>query len=143
MYGADRTKNRRVSVEAWRKAQAGEPLTDMEARLADLIGQHPEYHGAFRDDEDALLRDWLPEGGEANPFMHISLHLALLEQLALDQPAGLRKAFTRLIDSHFGDTHAAEHTAMECLAEALWLAQREGREFRPKGWLKCIRRRTG
>ena len=37
----------------------------------------------------SLDRDWAPKGGETNPFLHLSLHLAVAEQLAIDQPAGI------------------------------------------------------
>ena len=142
MYSQDRTTNRRVFVEAWRKAQAGAALDALEQRIVDLIGRHPEYRAAFRDDDDALARDWLPELGEVNPFLHLSLHLAVLEQVTIDQPVGIRKLFAKLVAHQLGDTHAAEHQVMECLAEALWQSQRDGQSFRPKSYLKCIRRRA-
>lgn len=143
VYSHDRSTNRRVFVEAWRKAQAGASLDSLEQRIVSLIARHPEYRAAFCDDDDVLARDWLPELGEVNPFLHLSLHLAVLDQVTIDQPVGIRKLFARLVAHQFGDTHAAEHQVMECLAEALWHSQRDGQTFRPKAYLKCIRRRGG
>lgn len=142
VYSQDRTTNRRVFVEAWRKARAGAALDALEQRIVDLIERHPEYRAAFRDEDDALTRDWLPALGEVNPFLHLSLHLAVIEQITTDQPVGIRKLFARLVAQQFGDTHGAEHQVMECLAEALWQSQRDGQTFRPKAYLKCIRRRS-
>lgn len=141
MFHQDRTDNRRVFIDAWRKAGAGEPLTDMERRIADLMARHPEYRAAWT--EDALDQDWLPELGDVNPFLHLGLHLAVLEQLAIDQPKGIRRAFRTLLDEHFGDQHAAEHQVMDCLAEMLWRTQREGQPYRPKAYLKCLHRGGG
>ncbi|HRP88368.1 MAG TPA: DUF1841 family protein, partial [Gammaproteobacteria bacterium] len=91
-------------------------------QVADVIEQHPEYHALLGRDGDALDRDWTPEHGESNPFLHMGLHLALREQVATDRPAGIAALHRRLAARH--GEHEAEHRMAECLAEALWRAQR-------------------
>ena len=68
-----RDELRRVYVEAWRKRRAGLPSEPLEAQVADVIALHPEYHAALERGEDALERDYTPEGGQSNPFLHMGL----------------------------------------------------------------------
>jgi hypothetical protein len=121
-----RDELRRMYLEAWRKRRAGLPSEPLEAQVADVIALHPEYHAALERGEDALARDYTPEGGQSNPFLHMGLHLAVRDQIATDRPAGLRKAFENLAQ-RIGSAHDAEHRIIECLAEAMWDAQRSGR----------------
>jgi Domain of unknown function (DUF1841) len=121
-----RDELRRVYVEAWRKRRAGLPSEPLEAQVADVIALHPEYHAALERGEDVVARDYTPEGGQSNPFLHMGLHLAVRDQIATDRPVGLRKAFESLA-TRIGSAHDAEHRIIECLAEAMWEAQRSGR----------------
>jgi hypothetical protein len=121
-----RDELRRVYVEAWRKRREGLPIEPLEAQVADVIALHPEYHAALERGADALERDYTPEGGQSNPFLHMGLHLAVRDQIATDRPAGLSKAFTSLAQ-RIGSAHEAEHRIIECLAEVMWEAQRSRR----------------
>lgn len=131
---------RRTWLLAWQKALARQPLTALEAMLADVIQLHPEYQGLL-EDPDALSRDWTPEGAQANPFLHMSLHVALAEGIAADRPAGLRAAYGRLRRSQ--DRHDADHLLIECLAETLWEAERAGLPPDESAFLARVRRVTG
>jgi hypothetical protein len=128
--------------EVWRKQQAGEPLSALETIVADIIRLHPEYQPLLADDPDkALDRDWRPEGGETNPFLHMGLHIAIREQLSIDRPSGVRAAYEALLKRH-GDAHKAEHLMLECLAETLWRGQREGRLPDEQAYLACLQCRA-
>ncbi len=135
-----RTDMRRTFSDAWRKQQAGEPLSALETIVADVIRLHPEYHGLLENPDQALDRDWLPEGGETNPFLHMGLHIAIREQLSIDRPAGVKAAYAALLKKT-GDPHAAEHAMLECLAETLWHAQRDNRLPDEQAYLICIKSR--
>jgi hypothetical protein len=134
-----RDELRRVYVEAWRKRRAGLPVEPLEAQVADVIALHPEYHAALEREGDALVRDYTPEGGQSNPFLHMGLHLAVRDQIATDRPAGLRQAFTSLA-ARLGSAHDAEHRVIECLAEAMWDAQRTGRPPDEAAYLQRVLR---
>jgi hypothetical protein len=134
-----RDELRRVYVEAWRKRRAGLPSEPLEAQVADVIALHPEYHAALERGEGALDRDYTPEGGQSNPFLHMGLHLAVRDQIATDRPAGLRKAFENLAQ-RIGSAHDAEHRIIECLAEAMWDAQRSGRPPDEAAYLQRVLR---
>jgi hypothetical protein len=134
-----RDELRRVYVEAWRKRRAGLPIEPLEAQVADIIALHPEYHAALERGDEALARDYTPEGGQSNPFLHMGLHLAVRDQIATDRPAGLRQAFTSLA-ARLGSAHEAEHRIIECLAEAMWDAQRSGRPPDEAAYLQRVLR---
>ena len=120
------------------QATAGELLSALETIVADIIRLHPEYHTLLAHPEKALDRDWLPEGGETNPFLHMGMHIAIREQLSIDRPPGVKAAYEALLEySH--DPHTAEHAMLECLAEALWRAQREGLLPDEKAYLTCLK----
>ncbi len=139
MYGNDRAGMRRVFVEAWAKGQAGQPLGALEALVVELIALHPEYQGLMSSGEAALEREFPPEAGVSNPFIHLGMHLGLREQIQADRPAGIRAIHARLLATK-GDPHATDHAMMECLGEALWQAQREGHPPDDVAYLTCLRR---
>jgi Domain of unknown function (DUF1841) len=124
MYGNDPVQYRRFFHETWRKHGACMPLQPLEEIVARIIADHPEYH-ALLEDPDRLDHDYSPEAGRSNPFLHMGLHIAIREQLAVDRPAGIRALYQRLVQGH-ADPHHMEHRMAECLAESLWEAQRAG-----------------
>jgi hypothetical protein len=144
MFSQDRDSLRRYLAAAWAKASAGEPLEPLEPlehQIACLVREHPEYQPLLGDPEDAIGHDFAPEAGQTNPFLHLGLHLALLEQVATDRPAGIRDIYQTLVGRN-GGAHAAEHLAMECLAQALWEAQRGQRPPDEGAYLECLTRLT-
>lgn len=137
MFNPSREEARQFFFDAWQHYQDKKPLTDLEAVTIDLLLQHPEYHHALQNQATLAERDFPPEHGETNPFLHLSLHLALQEQLSIDQPAGVRLAYKQL-QTHFQDAHRAQHAMMECLAEMLWRAQRDHSSLDPSIYFDCI-----
>ncbi len=121
----DRQRTREVFFRAWRHYRRGEPLEGAERLIVAVALRHPEYHDLLDRPAQYEDRDYPPELGQTNPFLHMGLHIALEEQLLLDQPRGLRAHYRRLL-GQLPDEHAVQHAIMECLAEALWRAQREG-----------------
>ncbi len=138
MFSTDRNSIRQVFQQAWRKRLAGEPLQAMEEMLAEVIGEHPEYHKVL-EGEAALRKDYLPEAGETNPFLHMGMHISLREQLGADRPPGIRDLYQQLA-TQAGDAHQAEHQMMECLGLSLWEAQRNGGMPNEQAYLQCLRK---
>ena len=140
MFNPSRDQVRSFFIDTWRKARAKEVLTPMETIAADIIALHPEYHTVVEDPE-AVHRDFPPEAGQINPFLHLSLHLAVEEQLSIDQPPGLRAAFEALL-ARTGDRHAALHGVLECLGEAMWRAQKSQSPPDGEAYVECVRRKA-
>lgn len=141
MFNPSRDQARQFLIEAWSKRRNKLPGTPMDILVADLVAMHPEYH-ALLEAEDALTREWAPEHGETNPFLHLSLHLAIEEQLSIDQPPGIRSAFTALL-SRSSDRHEALHAVLECLGEMIWRSQKSGLPPDGAAYLDCVRRAAG
>jgi hypothetical protein len=140
MFSPTRDEARKFVIDAWRKHRAGEPLSALEATAARLVGMHPEYHAIIESPALYANRDYRPEHGDVNPFLHLSLHLAVAEQLAIDQPRGIVAHFERLRAAR-GDAHAALHDIVECLGEVMWQAQRLGTGPDATLYLDCLARR--
>ena len=146
MFNPSKDDVRRFFCDAWTKHRRGGVLTPLETVAVDWIGQHPEYHDELRDTEAAVARDYSIEDGRTNPFLHLSMHLAIAEQLSVDQPPGIGAAYRLLVARH-GDEHAAAHAVMDCLGEIVWTAQRAGAPLPPDDltarYLDCLQRKAG
>ena len=140
MYNPTRSQARDFFFAAWAGYRAGAPLSDLERIAVEIIARHPEYHALLEARERYAERDYTPEQGETNPFLHLGLHLGVAEQLATDRPAGIRAEFERLAARH-GDRHAALHDVLECLGETMWQAQRTGTAPDTEAYLECLRRK--
>lgn len=123
-------------MDAWRAWRRQQPLEPLQALAVEHAARHPEYHRVL-EDEAALDRDWSPEGGETNPFLHLALHLSIAEQLSIDQPPGVVAAYRRLL-AGLGDEHAAQHAVMDCLVEMLWQAQRYRQPPDGAAYIECL-----
>jgi hypothetical protein len=137
IFGQDRTELRQMYVDAWRKAREERPLSPLEAQIADVIADHPEYHEVVA--ESNLEESYAPEGGTTNPFLHMGLHLALREQVSTDRPPGIRSAFASIV-ARAPDRLDAEHRAIECLAETLWEAQSQNKAPDEQQYLEKLKR---
>jgi hypothetical protein len=139
MFGQDRNQMRQVFLQAWRKHNENQDLEPLEELIVSILGQHPEYQPLLENEDKALARDYLPESGETNPFLHMGMHIAIHEQLSTDRPAGIAALFQQLV-MQAGEPHMAEHQVMDCLGEMLWRAQRDGRMPDEQGYLDCLRK---
>jgi len=138
MFDPTREQVRETFFGAWRKYRAGQPLVGIEAVAVDVMLAHPEYHAILDDPERYRDRDYVDEG---NPFLHMSLHMALAEQLSIDQPPGIAARFAELL-RRTGERHEALHEAIECLAETIWRAQRNNAPPDGDAYLACLERRS-
>jgi Domain of unknown function (DUF1841) len=125
MFAPSQEHVRRFFCETWSKHQSGAPLLPLEALAADWMAQHPEYHSDLGDVEAALAAQFTVEEGRSNPFLHLSMHLSITEQVSIDQPRGIRAAVEKLAAKR-SSLHDAHHEVMEALGEMIWTSQRSG-----------------
>ncbi len=137
MFGS-RDDIRRVYLDVWQKVQAGRLLEPMEALIAEVIENHPEYHALLDDDNAAIEQEFTPEMGRTNPFLHMGMHIAIREQTGTDRPPGIREVYHKLAAAR--GQHEAEHAMMECLGEALWNAQRNNQPPDETAYLDCLKK---
>ena len=139
MFTHDRRQLREVFFRAWRNHRDHLPLSGVENIIVDIALRHPEYQPLLEHPERHEEQDYLPEMGATNPFLHMGMHIAIAEQLSIDQPHGVRALYQRLLQQS-NDPHDAQHRAMECLSEMVWQAQRNGTAPDEAIYLSCLKR---
>lgn len=123
--------SRQFIVDSWQKSLRGEDLVGVARQIVEIIGYHPEYH-AFLASTEALEYQ-----GDDNPFLHLGLHIALTEQISINQPAGIKERYQTLCQQS-GDPHFAAHQLMDCLNATLQDAFERGIEPNPAEFLRKI-----
>jgi len=139
IFNPSREEVRRFFCDAWKKKTEGHILDSMETLASDWMAEHPEYHALLNDPEGALAQDYTPERGETNPFLHLSMHLSISEQISVNQPPGIKEIAQKLT-LKTGSEHEAQHLIMECLGQVLWEAQREGGQLSPEKYLEALKK---
>ena len=141
MFNPNRDQARQFFIDTWAKFQRRDPLSPLEEKTAAIISLHPEYHRVLDSPTSFISTDWRPEAGDINPFLHLGFHLAIQEQLDIDQPHGIREIHAQL-SAKLDDPHAATHEILECLGETLWQSQRTGQALDGTLYLQLLRQRV-
>lgn len=141
LFNPSRDQVRQFFFDAWDKFGRHAPLTDIEKVAVEIMQAHPEYHHVLAQPERYKDQAYFPEMGETNPFLHMSLHLSVLEQISIDQPPGIAAAYGILLARH-ADAYMAQHDLMDCLAETIWQAQRNHTAPDAEAYLACMRAKT-
>ncbi len=133
MFSQDRKKQRKFVAKSWQKYTSNKPLEPLEKQLVSIIEIHPEYQHLIGNIES----EYSPEQNEINPFLHINLHLALRDQLILNQPKGIKEFHQKLI-SKYKDSHKVEHLMMECIEEMIYISQKNNISMDQESYLEFI-----
>jgi hypothetical protein len=141
MFNPSQQDVRRFFCHTHNKQRQSLPLTPMETLAAQWIAEHPEYHAELADLNAALAATYTVEAGRTNPFLHLSMHLTISEQVSIDQPRGIKQAF-ELLRARLGSAHEAQHQVMECLGDMIWSSQRSGLPPDGQAYLECVRARA-
>jgi hypothetical protein len=148
LYNPSRDQVRQFFFDSWAKFKQHSPLTDLEKIAVDVMHQHPEYHAILEAPERYMNQQYFPEMGETNPFLHMSLHLSVIEQINIDQPIGIRAVYDQLCQRHSAAghntqecVHYAQHEIVECLAETIWQSQRNQTPLDSESYLKLLHAR--
>ncbi|HSH90393.1 MAG TPA: DUF1841 family protein [Ramlibacter sp.] len=141
MFDPSQADVRRFFCAVHAKGREGQPTDALETLAGQWVREHPEYHPDLADAEAAIAKDYGETGGEANPFLHLAMHLSISEQCSIDQPRGIRQA-VELLAARRSSLHDAHHEAMECLGRMLWESQRSGRPPDGDAYVECVQRRA-
>lgn len=142
LFNPSRDEVRQFFFDAWTKFRQQKVLTDLEKMAVGIMHLHPEYHAILDMPEQYLQQAYYPELGETNPFLHMSLHLSIQEQISINQPTGITQAYGKLC-TRYQEEHEAQHALLECLAETIWLAQRNQSGLDAAHYLQLIEQRAG
>ena len=138
MFGQDRTELRQMFFTSWKKHQNKQLMEPLEAVVAKIIELHPEYH-ALLEDQETLDKDYTPEMGQTNPFLHMAMHISIQEQLSTKRPTGIDQLYQSMLQKN-KDPHETEHLMMECLGKMLWEAQSQNRMPDENDYLGCLKK---
>ena len=139
LFGQDRNQLRNIYFQSWDKFKKKLPMEPMESLIGNLISQHPEYHDFFDQMEQNKDKDFTPEMGQTNPFLHLGMHISIQEQLGTQRPPEITNLYQSLC-AKSGDAHEAEHQMMDCLGEMLWTAQRNNQQPNENTYMECIKK---
>ena len=142
IFNPSRDEVREFFFNAWSQFKAQKSLTDLEKIALGIINMHPEYHAILDAPAQYKSQQYFPELGETNPFLHMSLHLSILEQISINQPTGITDIYQRLKLKH-RDEHDAQHTILECLGEAIWQAQRNNTALDANFYVQLLQQKAG
>ena len=141
LFNPNRDQVRQFFFDTWRKFGEQQLLSQLEGIALQVMQMHTEYHAVLEAPQRYLEQEYFPEMGATNPFLHMSLHLSVLEQINIDQPPGIAAAYQALL-AHHGEAHLAQHDLMDCLAETVWRAQRDGRPPDAQAYLVCMQHKA-
>lgn len=141
LYNPSRDQARQFLFDAWAKFKQHQTLTDLQKIAVDVIQMHPEYHTVLNSPERYMHQQYFPEMGETNPFLHLSLHLSVIEQISINQPIGIREIYQKL--QQHNDTHIAYHHLTDCLAETIWQAQHNNQPMDSESYLNLLKQKIG
>jgi hypothetical protein len=142
LFNPSRNEVRDFFFDAWTKFKAQQTLSDLEKIGVSVMHMHPEYHSILNAPEQYKHQAYFPEMGETNPFLHMSLHLSILEQISINQPTGMSGIYEKL-KLKLQDEHQAQHDILDCLAETIWLAQRNNTGLDAEHYLQLLQQKIG
>lgn len=142
LYNPSRDQVRQFFFDTWAKFKQSENLTDLEKIALEVIQMHPEYQVMLDSPERYINQQYFPEMGETNPFLHLSLHLSVIEQISINQPIGINQVYDKLRQRH-NDKHLAQHDLIDCLAETIWQAQRNNVPLDTANYLNLLNQKIG
>ncbi|MEA3396353.1 MAG: DUF1841 family protein [Chloroflexota bacterium] len=138
-YQAMKAVSRSHLRQLWESDQHGEPLEGEEARMVQVMREHPEYAALWpRLDE---LTDAELEQGGVNPLMHIMIHTTLENQLAENNPPATGEALEALMAQGLS-RHEALHRMGGVLTDEIFGVLQEGRPFDAAGYDRKLRELT-
>lgn len=140
MYDVNTQDVRLFFAYVWKHRFMPMQLDALQQKALRILEVHQEYAHYLERIEQYLDKTWTPEDGQENPFLHLSLHLSIQEQVAINQPFGIREIHQRLCAKYQDDWVRAEHDMMEALAETVWEAQRFGRGLDVNAYITRLRR---
>lgn len=124
--GLSRDELRAFYFDSFQKYQRKETLTPLEQMIVDVILMHPEYHSLFKDKDGHVDKEFNEQTGGENPYLHLSGHIGLREQLSTDRPAGILAIYQQLLRKYASDNHQVEHMIIPVMLDILFQASQQG-----------------
>ena len=143
MYDVNTHDVLRYFGHVWQNRLNPLQLDALQQKALRIIEAHPEYQTYLEHIEDYLDKNWTPDQGETNPFLHLSLHLSIQEQVGIDQPFGIRAIHQKLVGMHNDNWVKAEDEMIDALVETIWQAQRHNQGLDVNAYMTRLRKLVG
>lgn len=140
LFNPSRDEVREFFFNTWHKFKQNHALEGVEIIAVQVMQSHPEYHAILGDVKRYMQQQYFPEMGETNPFLHMSLHTSILEQISINQPIGIATIYQQLIAKHQNELDA-QHDLIDCLAETIWQAQRNQQSLNVENYLLLMQQK--
>lgn len=141
LFNPSRDEVREFFFNTWHKFKQNQLLEGVEKIAVQVMQSHPEYHAILGDVTHYMQQQYFPEMGETNPFLHMSLHMSVLEQISINQPIGIATIYQQLIAKHHNELDA-QHDLIDCLAETIWQAQRNQQPLDAENYLLLMQQKV-
>ncbi|AGF49226.1 DUF1841 family protein [Candidatus Kinetoplastidibacterium galati] len=136
MFNPSLDQARYFFIEVWNKHKLSKTLTPIEKTTIACILEHPQFYKDL-DNKESIKNSYNSNFPESNPFLHLSMHLAISEQLLIDQPCGIKAAYNKLITSN--DPHTAIHKIIKCLTLTIQYSQTHRLELDSNKYMNLIK----
>ncbi len=138
MFNLNNIDPRAAFHEIWQKYQQGQTLQPLEQQIISIIQKHPEYLNYIENPSNYVDCDFANSGEGINPYLHLSMHLGLLEQLTTNRPQGIVAIYKQLV-TKLVDSHHADHAMMSVLSDEMWQALNQTQDFNDERYLQKLR----
>lgn len=142
LFNPSRDEVREFFFSTWQKFKQNNLLSPLEKIALSVIHMHPEYHPILDAPERFKQQEYFPEFGETNPFLHMSFHLSIQEQISINQPIDIVGVYEKLTLKH-QDEHIAQHDILDCLAECIWSAQKNNTSLDSNYYVQLLQQKAG
>lgn len=142
LFNPSRDEVRDFFFNTWSKFKQNHALSQLEKLTVSVIQMHPEYHHILDTPEKYKQQAYFPEQAETNPFLHMSLHLSVCEQISINQPIGIAEIY-RQLKLKYQEEHSAQHDILDCLGETIWLAQQNKTGLDSVHYLQLLYQKIG
>lgn len=136
MFNPSLEQARSFFIEVWNKYKLSRIMTPIEETTATWILKHPQFHNDLSNKE-SIKNIYNSNCQESNPFLHLSMHLTVSEQLIIDQPYGIKAVYKKLIMNN--DPHTAAHKIIKCLTLTIRNSQDQGTALDSNKYIRLIR----
>ncbi|AGF47072.1 conserved hypothetical protein of the DUF1841 family [Candidatus Kinetoplastibacterium desouzaii TCC079E] len=136
MFNPSLEQVRLFFIESWEKFNNSSIISPLENLAVKTIIKHPEYHEILKNKESANI-NYKFKNFNHNPFLHLSMHLAVAEQINIDQPYGIKLVYIKLASRT--NEHQAIHEIIECLETVLYESQITKTEINNSKYMELLK----
>jgi hypothetical protein len=136
-----RRLSRQRMFEIWESAKSGDldGLTEEEQLTARIMMDHQEeFHNDFEFADVTYDREYDPET-DYDPFLHITLHVVVENQLEAKEPIEAFQFYNAMIKKRCSP-HEAVHMIGAILAPLMFLTLKTGQPFEPETYKRLLKK---